>query len=73
MIFFVDLRVGAPNNVARSPVSSSSSDTDDQESEGLSNEEDNPDDEGDQFIRVISKRSQKKAKALARVRGPLTL
>lgn len=71
--FFVDLCLGTPTTVARSPVSSSSSDTEDQESQRLSDEEDSPDDEGDRFIRVISKRSQKKAKALARIRGPLTL
>ncbi|KAF8094294.1 hypothetical protein N665_0366s0013 [Sinapis alba] len=71
--FFLDLCVGAPNNETKSPVSSSSYDTNDIESEGLSNEDDNPNDEGDQFIRVISQRSRKKAKATSRVIGPLTL
>lgn len=70
---FVDLR---PENY-ESPIASSkgtSEDDDpDPDSEGLSNDEDNPDDEDDQFIRVISQRSKKQAKRNARGRGPLNL
>lgn len=42
-------------------------------SDGPSTEEENSDDLADQYITVISQRSRKKAKALARGRGPLTL
>lgn len=56
-----------------SPKSSTSLDEDDPGSEGFSNEEDDPHDLADQYIKVISRRSQKKARAIARARGPLIL
>ncbi|CAN6815594.1 unnamed protein product [Brassica oleracea] len=56
-----------------SPKSSTSLDEDDPGSEGSSNEEDDPHDLDDQYIKVISRRSQKKARAIARARGPLIL
>lgn len=70
--FFVDLRCGDPGGLAEFPAVSASEE-DDPSSEGMSNEDDNPDDEGDQYIRVISRRSHKGNKGTARVRGPLNL
>lgn len=70
--FMVDLHCGGLGSLAKSPAVSSS-DEDDQSSEGLSNEDDDPDDEGDQYIQVISRCSRKKNKGNARVRGPLKL
>ena len=50
-----------------------SSEEEDPSSGGMSNDEDTSDDLGDPYIEVLSKRSQKKAKAIARGRGPLNL
>ena len=51
----------------------SSSKGGDSSSESLSSDEDDPDEENDQYIKVISRREKKKAKSLARARGPLIL
>ena len=54
-------------------VSSSKGGDLDSISESFSSDEDDPDEENDQYIKVISRREKKKAKSLARARGPLIL
>lgn len=66
------MRCGDPGGLAEF-LAVSVSEEDDPSSEGLSNEDDNPDDDGDQYKQVISRRSRKGNKGTARVRGPLNL
>ena len=69
--FYIDLNSALYDSAKRhsQPLySTSESDTD-----SLSFDEDNPEDEGDRYITVISKRKKKLLKNAARARGPLTL
>ncbi|CAN6925751.1 unnamed protein product [Brassica oleracea] len=70
---FVDLRPENPESTIISSNGTSEDEEPDPDSEGISNDEDNPNDEDDQYIRVISQRSKKQAKRNARGRDPLNL
>lgn len=70
---FVDLHAENLDSHVASSDGTSEEDDPDPESEGVSNDDDNPDDGEDQYIRVISRRSKRNTKKIDRGRGPLNL
>ncbi|CAN6845408.1 unnamed protein product [Brassica oleracea] len=69
--FCVDLRTNLFDLAKKTtPVSASEYES---EPESFSPDEDNPDDDADRYIQVISKRQKKLLKSSARARGPLNL
>ncbi|KAF2596451.1 hypothetical protein F2Q68_00009097 [Brassica cretica] len=69
--FCVNLRTNLFDSAKKTtPVSASESES---EPESFSPDEDNPDDDADRYIQVISKRQKKLLKSPARARGPLNL